>query len=45
MTGCSSGTKYPIETQRTPWANVGNTVSPSTMGSATAPSILGSEKP
>ncbi len=45
MTGWSSGTKYPMERHRTPWAVVGTTMSPRITGSRSQPSILGIENP
>ena len=45
MTGVSSGTKYPMDRQRTPLAVGGTTRSPMINGSEVTPSILGTENP
>ena len=45
ITGWSSGTKNPIDSTRTPWADAGTTRSPRITGSWSTPSIAGTENP
>ena len=45
ITGCSSGTKKPIDRQRTPWTTGGTRRSSTATGPRVTPSILGTEKP